>query len=569
MRVRVLGQLTVTADDGTELPAGELPRRARQVLAVLAARHGRIQSKDALADAVWGDDLPGNHVAALEHYVSVIRRRLQPNDPASTCFIVTRSGGYVFDTGRAELDLADLRRRIRDLDALPTGSPERLALHEQILELAGELPFPEDPYADWASSPRSEVQVAAVTARLELAAAALPANAPRSLRLAQEAIELNPFLEPAYRAAMCAAVAMDRADDALRLFERLRKVLDDELGVAPSPEIIRLHREIMAQRHQPEPERAPLPPRTTRAPERFLGREAALRVLVEPDQPQVVHIVGPDGAGKSAFLDELARRLAGRVGIGHGGSSIAVHRLAWLRAALVQLGAASQVLAVVDGAVPDRPLGRDELELIGAMFDGPDPVIVAVDDAVDLDTFSVAELSWLSRHYPSLRVVLTYCYPSQIVTKPLAGLGTPVVMRLEPLTAQELAPFHDAEVVELTGGIPALVAVARRLPEIRLAVAMQTARARTRWMPEPAWDVLRFCAVLGPLDAADLAVLTGRPMPEVLACIDRLVHAHLLREDTDGLVGHRSSLIRDAVADQVSGVSSRALRERLAASSSR
>src|SRR3954449_12006556 len=100
MRVKVLGQLAVTEDDGTELPAEELPRRARQVLAVLAARHGRIQSKDALADAVWGDALPGNHVAALEHYVAVIRRRVQPDAPASTCFIVTRSGGYLFDTGR-------------------------------------------------------------------------------------------------------------------------------------------------------------------------------------------------------------------------------------------------------------------------------------------------------------------------------------------------------------------------------------------------------------------------------------------------------------------------------------
>src|SRR3954451_10700900 len=105
MRVRVLGQLTVTGDDGTSLGAGELPRRARQVLAVLAARHDRIQSKDALADAVWGAELPGNHVAALEHYVSVIRRRLQPLGSAATWFIVTRGGGYLFDTGRAALDL--------------------------------------------------------------------------------------------------------------------------------------------------------------------------------------------------------------------------------------------------------------------------------------------------------------------------------------------------------------------------------------------------------------------------------------------------------------------------------
>src|ERR1700709_1500893 len=100
MRVRVLGQLSVTAD-GISVSAGDLPRRARQVLAVLAARYDRIQSKDALADAGWGTNLPGNHVAALERYVSVLRRRLQPQGTAATWFIVTRSGGYLFDTARA------------------------------------------------------------------------------------------------------------------------------------------------------------------------------------------------------------------------------------------------------------------------------------------------------------------------------------------------------------------------------------------------------------------------------------------------------------------------------------
>src|SRR4029453_293206 len=113
MRVNVLGQLTVTGDDGAALPAGELPRRARQVLAVLAARHGRMQSKDARAGAVWGADLPGNHVAALEHYVSVIRRRLQPDGNTGTWFIVTRSGGYLFDTPPAALRLAALPPRAR------------------------------------------------------------------------------------------------------------------------------------------------------------------------------------------------------------------------------------------------------------------------------------------------------------------------------------------------------------------------------------------------------------------------------------------------------------------------
>ncbi|WP_043512873.1 MULTISPECIES: BTAD domain-containing putative transcriptional regulator [unclassified Actinoplanes] len=597
LQVSVLGQLTVVDGDGGVLPAGELPRRARQVLAVLAARHDRIQSKDALADAVWGEDLPGNHAGALEHYVSVIRRRLQPQGGPASWFIVTRSGGYLFDTARAGLDLADLRHLVRRLDSL---GPDDLAVHQQILELARHLPFPEDPYADWAEPVRAEVSVAAVNALLRLAAAALAEDAPRSLRLAHEAIELNPFLESGYHAAMTAAVAMGRPDDALRIFERCRQVLNSELGVAPSAELAMIKQSVLAGRETapvpappaattpvpasvppvaptppPVPPVAPTPqpaPPVARPPqpalrERFLGRLTEIRLMVEPGTPPVVHFVGPSGSGKSAFLAELGRHTPGRIGIGDAGPAVGVLRLSWLRSALTALDAAPEAIGAVDRARPDQPLCQADLELIGQTFDRPETVYLAVDDARDLDAASVAELAWLSGHCPGLRIVLTYDYPSQLSGRPLAGLGTPVVMRLSPLTPAELEPLGDPAVPALTGGIPALVAVARRPAEVAGAVAMQVARRRTEWMPPLAWELLRVCAVLGDLGAAELAGLTGQPVTEVLGCVDALVHAHLLRECPDGKVGHAASLIRDAVAAQVSAATAIYLRKQQAAAS--
>ncbi|WP_198170594.1 BTAD domain-containing putative transcriptional regulator [Actinoplanes awajinensis] len=571
--VKVLGQLTVVDSDGGLLPAGELPRRARQVLAVLAARHDRIQSKDALADAVWGEDLPGNHAGALEHYVSVIRRRLQPQGSPATWFIVTRSGGYLFDTGRAALDLAGLRQAVRKLDTLTPGDPEQLRVHEQILGLARELPFPEDPYADWAEPVRGEVSVAAVNALLKLSSAALAEDPPRSLRLAQEAVELNPFLESGYHAAMTAAVAMGRPDDALRIFERCRQVLDSELGVAPSAELAQIKRAVLASRSSDLAAPAPAPQtiptvRTSTAPhERFLGRLTEIRLMVEPQTPPVVHIVGPSGAGKSAFLAELGRHTPGRIGIGDAGPAVGVLRLSWLRSVLTDLEASPAAIEAVDRALPDHPLGQAELELIAATFERPEQVFLAVDDARDLDASSVAELAWLSRHCPALRIVLAYEYPSQITGRPLAGLGTPVVMRLSPLTAEELEPLATPGVRELTGGIPALVAVARRPRAVADAVAMQVARRRTEWMAPPAWEMLRVCAVLGDLGASELAVLTGHSVTDVLTCVDALVHAHLLNECADGKVGHASALVRDAVAAQVSAATVLYLRKQLAAAS--
>jgi hypothetical protein len=382
---------------------------------------------------------------------------------------------------------------------------------------------------------------------------------------------------------MSAAAALGRPDDALRLFERCKRALDEELAVAPSADLVRLQRDIMAARHVAcapvAPARAAATPAVVTSPtvvmsprrspatrERFLGRVAELRVLLEPDSPPVVHVVGPVGAGKSAFLAALTRNAPDRAGIGHGSSSVGLLRLDWLRAALGDLSAAPDAVAAADAGA-ERPLRRDELNRIATTFDRPQPVFLAVDDAGDLDATSVAELAWLSHHCPNLRIVLTYCYPSQITGRPVAGLGTPVVLRLNPLTAAELEPLGDPTLVERTGGIPALVAAAQRPDTIARSVAMQIARLRTRWMSGTAWEVLRLTAVLGSLNAADLGVLTRRSPDEMLACIDMLVHAHLLTEDLTGYVRHRSTLIRDAVAEQVSSASSLHLREQLAAAS--
>jgi DNA-binding SARP family transcriptional activator len=574
VRVRVLGRLVVTAGDGRALTADDLPRRARQVLSVLAARYDRLQSKDALADAVWGDDLPANHGAALEHYVSSLRRRLQPGVATADSFIVTRAGGYLFATERAELDLAELRALVRLADGHPPGAPDRLALRQRVLDLAVEAPFAEDADADWAAAARTEVRDAVLAALLEVATRALAEDPERALRLAREALDLDGYLEQSYQLAMRASVALGRTDDALRWYERCRQTLDAELGLYPSSETEQLHREVLSGRSGQRPPASPQraltlvreqrrpPPPATAVP--FVGRARDLDLLGGARAVSLVHVVGPLGAGKSALLAELARRAPGRVGVGSGLGSAGALRLAWLRSALVDLGVDGAALAVVDDALSGRrPLAHDDLASIAARLDRP--VVVAIDDAGRLDDDSVTELAWLRRHCPGLAVVLSYRYPSELAGRPAAALEADLVLRLAPLTPAELAAAGRPDLVEPTGGIPTLVAAASQGPEEdALAVAMHVARVRTRWMPPAAWDVLRVVATLGTLRVDQLAALTGLPLPDVLACVDQLVHAHLVVEGADGHVRHRSALVRAAVAEQVSSAHTTHLRRRLA-----
>lgn len=596
MQIKVLGRLVVTDADGAALPAEDLPRRARQLLGVLAARHDRIQTKDALADALWGEELPGNHAATLEHYVSVVRKRLQPQRSAGESFIVTRSGGYVLDTTRAGLDLAQLRHLVQRLDTHPAGDPERLRLHQEILDIAVDLPFEEDADAEWTRTARSDVRDATLAALLALSDAALDDDPARALRLAQQAVDLDPFLEQSYRAAMTAAAALGRPDEALRWYERCRQVLDEELGIAPAAQTTHLRQLVLTSRRPPAvatlapptpppgtpPSASPPPMAATpatpapaaaprRAPVRpggaiFVGRHTELALLLDEQPAPVVHLVGPPGAGKSALLAEVRDRAVGRVGVGHGPSGSApALRLAWLRTALDEVDAGPAALAAIDAAsTQQRPLSIDEMEILAGALDRPQPVLLAVDDAAELDETSAAELAWLGQRCPLLSVVLTYRYPSAVNGRPIAALGTPIVLRLAPLNEDEVGELDESDLMERTGGIPALVGTAHRPPAVATAVAMQIARSRTQWMSPVSWEVLRLSAALGSLRVGDLAALTGAPLAEILGYVDQLIHADLLIEEPGGQVRHRSSLIRTAVAAQVSNASGTHLRERLA-----
>ncbi|MER7004426.1 winged helix-turn-helix domain-containing protein [Dactylosporangium sp. NPDC000555] len=570
MDVRVLGRIEIIdpADaGGRRLTGDDLPRRARQVLGVLAAHHDRVRSKDALADAVWGEDLPGNHAAALEHYVSMLRRTLQPGVPTGRSFIVTRSGGYVFATDRARLDLADLRAAARIADA----DPGRADVREQIVRLVRDLPFAEDEYADWAAPARAEVKAVLVGALLDLAARAGGEDPARARRLAREAIDLEPYTERGYRAAMRAAAAQGRAEEVIRWYDGCRRALADGLGVGPAAETTALRDRLLSglesgppafeRRKAVRPEPAgdavaeDLP-----APEAggFAGRRAELGALA--DGPGVVHVVGPAGAGKSALLGRLRELRPDRVGLGRGPGPGGALRLGWLRTALHQLGAPAD--ATLDAAMAERRhLLPAELDGIveGLRYHGSEHPTVVIDDAEHLDADSVAELRWLRERGP--RVIVSYRYPSAIAGRPLGALDADLVLRLAPLTGADL----DPALLEASGGIPALVAAARDLgPGLAVEVAMHLARQRTRWMPPAAWEVLRLTAALGSLRVEQLAVAGGLELDDVLGAVDRLVHAHLLAEGPGGHVRHRSDLVRAAVAAQVSAARGHHLRTRLA-----
>ncbi len=79
--IRVLGPLEVSVDGATADLGGP---RQRCVLARLVAAHGRVVSADRLIEDLYADEAPPRALAAVQSYVSHLRRALEPARTART-----------------------------------------------------------------------------------------------------------------------------------------------------------------------------------------------------------------------------------------------------------------------------------------------------------------------------------------------------------------------------------------------------------------------------------------------------------------------------------------------------
>jgi DNA-binding SARP family transcriptional activator/pimeloyl-ACP methyl ester carboxylesterase len=218
--------------------------KPKQLLELLLLERGRPVSKDRIAEALWGEDLPQRVGPTIETYVSVLRGRLDRPPGRSRRLIRTEHGGYRVSTEEVAIDadrLEDLLRSAAEAD----GAKRRSAL-EAAVELAGADLLADEPYAAWVIPTREHYRERRVQALVDLAECCLVLGDARAgLAAAEQAVALEPTRERGYRAAMLAHHALGERDAALWVYERCRSALARELGVAPDARTAQLHAEIL------------------------------------------------------------------------------------------------------------------------------------------------------------------------------------------------------------------------------------------------------------------------------------------------------------------------------------
>src|SRR4051812_26343556 len=114
MGIAVLGPLQL---DGQR---GDLSPRDRVVLSALVVRAGEPVGTDALAQALWGDDLPSSWAKVIQGCVARLRKRL------GAAAIESGPAGYRLAVTADEVDARQFERLVdRARDALATADPAR------------------------------------------------------------------------------------------------------------------------------------------------------------------------------------------------------------------------------------------------------------------------------------------------------------------------------------------------------------------------------------------------------------------------------------------------------------
>jgi DNA-binding SARP family transcriptional activator len=238
LRIVSLGRFEVSQGRRVIPEAEWRRRRAGELFRFLLLQRGRRARRDAVIEALWPDqDLDRAH-ALLHQATSALRRVLEPDLPGKFPSRYLRVRDETIELALPPGSTVDFERfESLVADCLRNGdrSPHRLS---DTLELyAGEL-FPEDRYADWATSRQESVARMAADAGVAVAESLLESGDAIAARDAGTlALEHDPLDEDAVRISMRASIALGDRVDALRLYRRYERQLAEDLGGIPSAQL--------------------------------------------------------------------------------------------------------------------------------------------------------------------------------------------------------------------------------------------------------------------------------------------------------------------------------------------
>ncbi|MEV0804798.1 AfsR/SARP family transcriptional regulator [Micromonospora sp. NPDC050200] len=248
VRFNVLGRFQVASQGQICTPSAP---KVRQVLAVLTLRAGQTVSIDGLIEELWEENPPKSAVTTTQTYVYQIRKafeRLEGEDCADR-LLVTRPPGYALELGKEQIDATLFRDLVDQGRGLFDRGRVRQAgqvLHEALGLWSGPA-LTNVTCGPMLRSYATHLEEQRITA-LELRIAAdLQLGKHRELIAELKSlVALHPLNEWLHAQLIVSLEKAGRRGEALRAYQDLRRLLNNELGLDPSADLQRLHQAVLS-----------------------------------------------------------------------------------------------------------------------------------------------------------------------------------------------------------------------------------------------------------------------------------------------------------------------------------
>ncbi|MCD2193806.1 bacterial transcriptional activator domain-containing protein [Actinomycetospora endophytica] len=243
MRIQLHGRFAVAV--GGRTVSQHLPgRRARLLVAVLAAADRCPVDRGALLDLLWCPSSPGEGAAAtFAALLSKVRTVIAPAEIRGRRSLdLVLPHGSIVDAAvaRAALHAAESAAARRDWPVAWTEALSALFVTQRGFLADFDDPWSEDRRRE-ALHRHRRVLACYGEACLHLG----PGERSGAERSARALIELDPLAESGHRLLMRALVAQGDRSAALQAYERMRRLLREELGAGPGAASRELHTEIL------------------------------------------------------------------------------------------------------------------------------------------------------------------------------------------------------------------------------------------------------------------------------------------------------------------------------------
>lgn len=238
-RIQVCGRLAVELDGVRREQALPGPQGAL-LFAFLVVRRDQATNRDAVTSLLWPDD-DGDHEAALNALVSRLRRVLPCRAAGGMLWLELPAGAWVdLEAARDAIHRAESGVAQRQWERAWSAAQTSIFVARRGFVLGGG--------SAWAASMRHDLELLHQRSLEVYAVAALGlggAELATAESASRELVRIAPLRESGHRLLMESLAARGNPAQALKVYDDLRVVLREELGVSPAAETRDLHARIL------------------------------------------------------------------------------------------------------------------------------------------------------------------------------------------------------------------------------------------------------------------------------------------------------------------------------------